>query len=180
MLIPLTPIHEAWNLEPTKTKSVSKVPIGYSNDEGATMYDMSTKYVPRTLDVSIRDQQVIEHLMPLTNNKRTNIVTQLLTSFFGGSGQTNTGPRKRVGNLPSSSSSARIAPGSSSEAMYPSSSAMIAPGSSSEAMYPSSTQNEEFFQGSPLSNDDSVQLIIMALVAYILFDKITTIWARSS
>lgn len=157
MLIPLTPINEAWNLEPNKEKSRPKVPLGYSNND-TTKYEIGTKYVPHTLDITIQDNQVIENLLPITNAKRTNIVTHLLSEFFSQSNY-----RKHEEFIPASS------PPSSSPSSY-----------SMNNRTGSVPNQEEYFQSSPISNDESVQLIIMALVAYILIDKLMTIWARSS
>ena len=155
MIIPLTPINEAWNLEPTKEKPQSNVPIGFSNDD-VNKYEINKEFVPRTLDVTIRDRDVIKRLLPLIDVKRTSIVTNLLSVFFGNGGS-NAGMRQNDVLKPPS----------------------VAQEPATQSMYPSSAQTEEFFQASPMSNDESVQLVLMALVAYILFDKLMTIWARS-
>ena len=153
MIIPLTPIRDAWGgVEPAFTAAnepqkqsppQQQVPssqvIGYSPSTAFDTYKIPEDYVPTAMDVTVYDRDVIRSLMPLTSNKRSDLVTELLGVFFGDS--TNKDDPSRKGD--------RV----------------------------------EYFRGYRHRNNntdvDSVHLIIMVLLAYILIDKLTTIWART-
>tara|TARA_Y100000389_G_scaffold185416_1_gene204786 strand:+ start:867 stop:1310 length:444 start_codon:yes stop_codon:yes gene_type:complete len=147
MIIPLTPIRDAWGgVEPAEQQPVSSTPqtpsqrspvIGYSPSTAFDTYKLPEDYVPNAMDVTVYDRDVINSLMPMTSNKRSDLVTEVLRVFFGDS--TNNKP-----DLPK--------------------------------------DRVEYFRGYPQNNNndvDSVHLIIMVLLTYILIDKLTTIWART-
>ena len=153
MIIPLTPIRDAWGgvepavAEPPKpTMSSQQTPpspvVGYSPSTAFDTYKIPEEYVPTAMDVTVYDRDVIRSLMPMTSNKRSDLVTKLLGVFFGDS-ENNQQQGSPVND--------RV----------------------------------EYFRGyAPRNNNhdndvDSVHLIIMVLLAYILIDKLTTIWART-
>ena len=157
MIIPLTPIRDAWGgVEPAFTAAnepqkqsppQQQVPpsqvIGYSPSTAFDTYKIPEDYVPAAMDVTVYDRDVIRSLMPMTSNKRSDLVTELLGVFFGDS--TNNSDNK---DDPSRKG-----------------------------------DRVEYFRGYHHRNNntdvDSVHLIIMVLLAYILIDKLTTIWART-
>jgi hypothetical protein len=148
MIIPLTPIRDAWGgVEPAEQQTVSSTQqtpsqrspvIGYSPSTAFDTYKIPEDYVPNAMDVTVYDRDVINSLMPLTSNKRSDLVTEVLRVFFGDS----TNNKQDL-----------------------------------------SKDRVEYFRGvAPKTNNndvDSVHLIIMVLLAYILIDKLTTIWART-
>ena len=164
MIIPLTPIRDAWGgvepafasayepQKPNQIMSPSPSPpqqtphaqvTGYSPSTAFDTYKIPEDYIPNAMDVTVYDRDVIRSLIPMTSNKRSDLVTELLSVFFGDS--TNNSDNKDD---------------------------------------PSRKEDRvEYFRGyHPRNNNtdtDSVHLIIMMLLAYILIDKITTIWART-
>jgi hypothetical protein len=154
MIIPLTPIRDAWggvepavsNVEPPKPimspqqQTPPSQVLGYSPSTAFDTYKIPEDYVPNAMDVTVYDQDVIRSLMPMTSNKRSDLVTELLGVFFGDS-------------------------------------------TNNKHQDPSVNDRVEYFRGvAPRNNNndvDSVHLIIMVLLAYILIDKLTTIWART-
>jgi hypothetical protein len=152
MIIPLTPIRDAWGgvepavaeppkpiMSPQQQTPPSQV-LGYSPSTAFDTYKIPEDYVPNAMDVTVYDQDVIRSLMPMTSNKRSDLVTELLGVFFGNS-------------------------------------------TNNKRQDPSVNDRVEYFRGvAPRNNNndvDSVHLIIMVLLAYILIDKLTTIWART-
>lgn len=148
MIIPLTPIRDAWGgvepaEQPPSVSSTQQTPsqrspvIGYSPSTAFDTYKLPEDYVPNAMDVTVYDRDVINSLMPMTSNKRSDLVTEVLRVFFGDSTNNKQDlPKDRV----------------------------------------------EYFRGYPPNNNsdvDSVHLIIMVLLTYILIDKLTTIWART-
>ena len=152
MIIPLTPIRDAWGgVEPAVAEPPKQSPpqqqtppspvIGYSPSTAFDTYKIPEDYVPTAMDVTVYDRDVIRSLIPMTSNKRSDLVTELLGVFFGDS--TNNQQQGSPVN-----------------------------------------DRVEYFRGvAPRNNNnndvDSVHLIIMVLLAYILIDKLTTIWART-
>jgi hypothetical protein len=155
MIIPLTPIRDAWGgvepavaaaYEPQKpttpimsSQQTSPPVVGYSPSTAFDTYKIAEDYVPNAMDVTVYDRDVIRSLMPMTSNKRSDLVTELLGVFFGDS--TNINNRQDPSN-----------------------------------------DRVEYFRGVAMKNNkdvDSVHLVIMVLLAYILIDKLTTIWART-
>ena len=149
MIIPLTPIRDAWGgVEPAVAEPPKQSPpqqqtppspvIGYSPSTAFDTYKIPEDYVPTAMDVTVYDRDVIRSLIPMTSNKRSDLVTEVLRVFFGDS----TNNKQDL-----------------------------------------SKDRVEYFRGvAPKTNNndvDSVHLIIMVLLAYILIDKLTTIWART-
>ena len=154
MIIPLTPIRDAWGgvepavaaaHEPPKpimsSQQTSPPVVVYSPSTAFDTYKIPEDYVPTAMDVTVYDHNVIRSLMPMTSNKRSDLVTELLGVFFGDSTnnqQQNSAVNDRVEYF--------------------------------RGVAPRNTNNNDV---------DSVHLIIMVLLAYILIDKLTTIWART-
>jgi hypothetical protein len=156
MIIPLTPIRDAWGgvePEPTPTPpfvSAVQKPVTVANAQPPTVlgyspstttafesYKIPEDYTPTAMDVTVYDQNVIRSLLPMTSDKRTDLVTEMLNTFFG----------------------------------------------QSDASFKNNENDRvEFFRGPhPQYNDtDSVHIIIILLLGYILMDKLMTIWYRSS
>tara|TARA_Y100000389_G_scaffold134961_1_gene132482 strand:+ start:27634 stop:28071 length:438 start_codon:yes stop_codon:yes gene_type:complete len=89
MIIPLTPIEEAWG-NSLKIETPSSRPAvhsyqqvtGYVEDDPNHLYKIPTHFVPNTLDVTLKNKDVISQLLPLTSNKRTDLITNLIIKFF--------------------------------------------------------------------------------------------------
>ena len=153
MLIPLTPIAEAWGESPFESESIT----GYSRENTLEQYGLPSDYVPNNVDVSINNKEVIKQLLPISNVKRTNIITELLQRFF----ETETNSDKIVSsNNPMSNGPPERTP------TTPPSSAF---GSGSQT---------EFFRNNG-SRDISVNVILISLLFYILIDKLMIVWNRS-
>ena len=146
MIIPLTPIREAWGGVEPEQQAPAPEPFpmppqsppqqevsGYAPNGVMDSYRIPEGYVPNAMDVTVYDQDVIRSLHPMTSNKRSDLVTELLSLFFK---KPMSEPKNRV----------------------------------------------EYFRTPPSGTNtdaDSVHMIVILLLAYILVDKLMMIWSRS-
>lgn len=155
MIIPLTPIEEAWGtmhqttkIETPSSRSVVKTSIPdirYVDDDNTSMYTIPKNFVPNTLDVTLKDKNTINRMLPLTSNKRTELISELIYKHFK--------PHDyQSGNTQAHDSSAMN-------------------------MESSKNKKTEYFKHD--DQNQTVDIIIVLLLLYILIDKFMTIWSRS-
>ena len=84
MLLPLTPIHEAWGSEVEDQQQQPPAKIQYADNKYAKF--KIKPHSPTELDVNLTDKDIIELLYPKTRKERTDIVTHALKKMIAGFG----------------------------------------------------------------------------------------------